>query len=121
MSKDSGHRGDDLHAAEGTDIYAAADGVVLAAQEHYSWGNFVEIDHGTDADGLRCHQIFGGLYRIFRTAASDGVRVLLQRFLHTGRQLAQQAFPRQPQAHWQMVRQFWRLWWRRRTKWTRMW
>ena len=53
MSKDSGHRGDDLHAAEGTDIYAAADGVVLAAQEHYSWGNFVEIDHGTDADGLR--------------------------------------------------------------------
>ncbi|MFR0935722.1 peptidoglycan DD-metalloendopeptidase family protein [Gemmiger formicilis] len=53
MSEDSGHRGDDLHAAEGTEIYAAADGVVLAAQEHYSWGNFVEIDHGTDADGLR--------------------------------------------------------------------
>ena len=53
MSEDGGHRGDDLHAAEGTEIYAAADGVVLTAQEHYSWGNFVEIDHGTDADGLR--------------------------------------------------------------------
>lgn len=32
---------------------------------------------------------------------------------------AQQAFPRQPQTHWRTVRQFWRLWWRRRTKWTR--
>ena len=53
MSEDGGHRGDDLCADEGTEIYAAADGVVLAAQEHFSWGNFVEIDHGTDADGLR--------------------------------------------------------------------
>lgn len=49
----NGHRGDDLCAAEGTEIYAAADGIVLAAQEHYSYGNFVEIDHGTDANGLR--------------------------------------------------------------------
>ena len=49
----NGHRGDDLRAAAGTEIHAAADGVVVAAQEHYSWGNFVEIDHGTDADGLR--------------------------------------------------------------------
>lgn len=52
-SDEDSHRGDDLCADEGTEIRAAADGVVLAAQEHYSWGNFVEIDHGTDADGLR--------------------------------------------------------------------
>ena len=52
-SDEDGHRGDDLCADEGTEIRAAADGVVLAAQEHYSWGNFVEIDHGTGTDGLR--------------------------------------------------------------------
>lgn len=54
----NGHRGDDLRAAEGTEIHAAADGVVVAAQEHYSWGNFVEIDHGTDADGLRWSTLY---------------------------------------------------------------
>ena len=59
------HRGDDLCAAEGTEIYAAADGVVLAAQEHYSWGNFVEIDHGTDANGLR----WGTLYAHMQSCA----------------------------------------------------
>lgn len=54
----NGHRGDDLCAAEGAEIYAAADGVVLAAQEHYSWGNFVEIDHGADANGLRWSTLY---------------------------------------------------------------
>ena len=53
FAADGYHRGDDLCADAGTEIHAAADGVVVAAQEHYSWGNFVEIDHGTDADGLR--------------------------------------------------------------------
>ena len=64
-SDEDGHRGDDLCADEGTEIRAAADGVVLAAQEHYSWGNFVEIDHGTDADGLR----WGTLYAHMKSCA----------------------------------------------------
>lgn len=62
-SDEDGHRGDDLCADEGTEIYAAADGVVLAAQEHYSWGNFVEIDHGTDADGLRWATLYAHMQK----------------------------------------------------------
>ena len=65
FATENSHRGDDLCADEGTEIYAAADGVVLAAQEHYSWGNFVEIDHGTDADGLR----WGTLYAHMKSCA----------------------------------------------------
>lgn len=46
-----GHRGDDLAAPAGTEVYAAQDGVVLVAQYHYSWGNYVQLDHGTGVDG----------------------------------------------------------------------
>ena len=62
-SDEDGHRGDDLCADEGTEIRAAADGVVLAAQEHYSWGNFVEIDHGTDANGLRWATLYAHMQK----------------------------------------------------------
>lgn len=50
---EDGHRGDDLVAPAGTPVYAAADGTVTEATYHYSWGNFVELDHGTGPDG--CH------------------------------------------------------------------
>lgn len=63
FATENSHRGDDLCADEGTEIYAAADGVVLAAQEHYSWGNFVEIDHGTDADGLRWATLYAHMQK----------------------------------------------------------
>lgn len=63
FATENSHRGDDLCAAEGTEIYAAADGVVLVAQEHYSWGNFVEIDHGTDADGLRWATLYAHMQK----------------------------------------------------------
>lgn len=46
-----GHRGDDLCAPAGTPVYAAQDGVVQYASFHYSYGNFVELDHGTGVDG----------------------------------------------------------------------
>lgn len=50
---EDGHRGDDMVAPAGTGVYAAADGTVTEATYHYSWGNFVELDHGTGPDG--CH------------------------------------------------------------------
>lgn len=62
-SDEDGHRGDDLCADEGTEIRAAADGVVLAAQEHYSFGIFVELDHGTDADGLRWATLYAHMQK----------------------------------------------------------
>lgn len=49
----SSHRGDDLCAERGTPVYAAQDGVVQYASFHYSYGNFVELDHGTGVDGHR--------------------------------------------------------------------
>lgn len=45
------HRGDDLCADPGTDVLAAADGIVVQAGEHFSYGNYVVIDHGTAPDG----------------------------------------------------------------------
>lgn len=42
-----GHRGIDLNAPEGADVVAAASGtVLLAGENHYSYGNYLVIDHG---------------------------------------------------------------------------
>lgn len=55
------HRGDDLCADPGTDVLAAADGIVTQAGEHYSWGNFVVIDHGTNGEGYSWRTLYAHL------------------------------------------------------------
>lgn len=59
--KGNGHRGDDLCADPGTDVLAAADGVVVQAAEHYSLGNFVVIDHGTNSEGYSWRTLYAHL------------------------------------------------------------
>ena len=59
--KNNSHRGDDLCAAPGTDVLASADGVVVEAAEHYSWGNFVVIDHGTNGEGYSWRTLYAHL------------------------------------------------------------
>ena len=42
------HEGVDFMADTGTPIFAAAGGIVVAAEYHHQYGNMVEIDHGND-------------------------------------------------------------------------
>lgn len=62
-----GHRGNDLCAPAGTPVYAAQDGYVESATYHWSWGNFVQLDHGSAADGRR----WGTLYAHMRSLAVE--------------------------------------------------
>lgn len=52
------HGGMDFAAAYATPIYAGADGVVVTAGYHYSWGNYVKIYHGTDAQGNKIYTLY---------------------------------------------------------------
>lgn len=55
------HRGTDIWAVGciGKPIVAAADGTVIVAQKlHYSYGNFVMIDHGEDEKGRRIVTVY---------------------------------------------------------------
>lgn len=51
----SGHRGADICAPYGTTIIASDSGTVVAAGWHYSYGNYVEIDHGNGYKTLYGH------------------------------------------------------------------
>lgn len=49
------HLGIDLACAAGTDVLAAASGTVVLSQYHYSYGNYVIIDHGDGFSTLYAH------------------------------------------------------------------
>lgn len=49
------HRGVDLTAAIGTDVYAAQDGQVIASGKHRQYGNYIVVDHGNGVTTLYAH------------------------------------------------------------------
>ncbi|EOI53114.1 peptidoglycan DD-metalloendopeptidase family protein [Enterococcus gilvus] len=50
------HRGLDFAAAQGEPIHASKAGTVLKAEYHYSWGNYVVIQHADGMTTLYAHQ-----------------------------------------------------------------
>lgn len=52
---ESFHSGRDIAAAEGSNIYAVSDGVVIEAGQANSAGNYIKIDHGDGYYTLYCH------------------------------------------------------------------
>ena len=66
------HRGTDFAAPGGTPVYAIADGVVSAACTMNSYGNCVQVSHGTADDGHRYDSLYAHLSSI---AVSQGSTV----------------------------------------------
>ena len=58
------HRGTDFAATGGTPIYAVADGVVSAARTMNSYGNCVQVSHGTADDGHRYDSLYAHMSSI---------------------------------------------------------
>lgn len=50
------HRGLDMAAAQGEPIHATKSGTVIKAEYHYSWGNYVVIQHEDGSTALYAHQ-----------------------------------------------------------------
>ena len=51
----AGHRGYDFRAPYGSPIYACEAGTVIKAEYHWSWGNYVLIDHHNGLYSLYAH------------------------------------------------------------------
>lgn len=58
------HRGTDFAAPGGTPIYAVADGIVSAARTMNSYGNCVQVSHGTADDGHRYDSLYAHMSSI---------------------------------------------------------
>lgn len=54
----NGHKGADICAAYGTPIIASDSGVVTTAATHYSYGNYVVINHGNGYSTLYAHMAY---------------------------------------------------------------
>ena len=67
------HNGTDFPAASSTPGYAVADGVVTAASTRPSYGNCVQIDHGTADDGASYATLYAHL-QSFTVSAGQSVR-----------------------------------------------
>lgn len=55
MGTYAGHRGYDFQAPYGSPIYACDGGTVVNAERHWSWGNYVRIDHHNGLYSLYAH------------------------------------------------------------------
>lgn len=66
------HRGTDFAAPGGMSIYAIADGVVSAARTMNSYGNYVQVSHGTADDGHRYDSLYAHMSSI---AVAQGAAV----------------------------------------------
>ncbi|MDL2293078.1 M23/M56 family metallopeptidase [Ruminococcaceae bacterium OttesenSCG-928-D13] len=55
LYSDDGHRGIDFNGPEGIGVLAAENGTVIEAGWHFSYGNYVRLDHGAGLETLYAH------------------------------------------------------------------
>lgn len=67
------HRGLDLNAPQGTDVYASMDGRVIESGRHRQYGNFIAIDHGHGVITLYAHNY--ALYAVAGEVVQRGQKI----------------------------------------------
>ena len=68
-----GHKGVDLATSGGTPIYAVASGVVTTAATHSSYGNYVQVYHGTDDSGNTYATLYAHMVQFPSVSAGQSV------------------------------------------------